>query len=246
MALKRIAAAAALFAVSALCASAHAENLQVLSTGPEGIIDRPHTIAELETGIIALPNAPLSPSRQGGETPFGSIGKGDATVLVGMHLLYRWSRQFAVGAGFLLGPLPTSTTEYGGNANLSRKHARSYLLVNTELRYIPFHSKRFEAWFGMTAGGVVVSDRYSTDTEQVPAILGVPDVTIRTEGYTIGVEAGGSWMFSDRWVAGVILRTDRWFLPNSQQCSPIGDCGTLTGSVESVQFGLTIGYKIPL
>jgi len=227
---------------------AHAENTsRVLTTTSEGIVDRPHTVAELEGGIIALPNAPISSSQRGGETPFGTIGKGDATVVVGMHLLYRASRELAFGAGFLFGPQPTSDTQYGGATGLKRSHARSYLLVGGELRYIPLRSKTLEGWVGLTAGGVIIADRFSTDTgEKVPAILGTPDVTVRTEGFTVGVEVGGSWMFADRWVTGIILRTDRWILPNSQQCSPIGDCGTLTGTVESIQFGITIGYRIPL
>ncbi|HWL86677.1 MAG TPA: hypothetical protein VNO21_12795 [Polyangiaceae bacterium] len=247
MALNRAWPVAFVFAAILFSGSARAENTQVLTTGPEGIIDRPHTIAELEAGIIALPNAPISASTHGGDTPFGTIGKGDATVLVGMHLLYRASRQFAFGAGFLLGPFPTSDPQYGGTTGLERTHARSYLLLGTELRYIPFHSRRLEAWVGLTAGGVIVSDRFTTNAgDKVPSILGTPNVTIRTEGFTVGVEIGASWTFTDRWVAGLILRTDRWILPHSQQCDPLGDCGTLTGSVESVQFGLTIGYKIPL
>ncbi|WP_394843356.1 hypothetical protein LZC95_40700 [Pendulispora brunnea] len=227
---------------------AYAENTsRVPTTSPESLVGRPHTIAELEAGIIALPNAPISRRQEGGETPFGTIGKGDATVLVGMHLLYRASPAFAFGAGFLLGPQPTSDTQYGGQTGLKRSHARSYLLVGGELRYIPFRSKTLEAWFGLTVGGVIIADRFSTDTgEKVPAILGVPAVTVRTEGYTVGVEVGGSWVFADRWVAGIIARTDRWKLPDSPQCTAIGDCGTLTGTVESIQFGLTIGYRIPL
>ncbi|WP_394826254.1 hypothetical protein [Pendulispora albinea] len=248
MALKRIAVFTSSVLASCLLGGiAHAENTRVVNTTSEGIFDRPHTIAEIEAGIITLPNAPISSSQRGGETPFGTIGKGDATVLVGLHLLYRASKEFAFGAGFLLGPQPTSDSQYGGAIGLKRSHARSYLLLGTELRYIPIRSKTLEGWLGLTAGGVIIADRFSTETpEKVPAILGTPDVTVRTEGFTIGAELGGSWMFADRWALGAILRTDRWILPNSQQCTAIGDCGTLTGTVSSVQFGLTIGYRIPL
>ena len=226
---------------------AHAQNTSVPSTSAESVVGRPYTVAELEAGIIALPNAPISRQQRGGDTPFGTIGKGDATVVGGIHLLYRASPLFAFGAGFLVAPLPTSDAQYGGQTGLKRSHARSYLLVNAELRYIPFRTKTLEGWFGLTVGGVVVADRFSTDTgEKVPAILGVPDVTVRTEGFTAGIQIGGSWVFADRWVLGMIARTDLWFLPDSPQCSAIGDCGTLRGTVESIQFGLTIGYRIPL
>src|SRR5262245_11392966 len=71
------------------------------STGEEvldRIIDRPHTVAELEAGIIALPNAPISQGQRGGDTPLPfveKIGRGDATMQTGIHVLYRWSRSYA-------------------------------------------------------------------------------------------------------------------------------------------------------
>ncbi|MEO8797486.1 MAG: hypothetical protein ABI551_06345, partial [Polyangiaceae bacterium] len=70
--------------------------------------------------------------------------------------------------------------------------------------------------------------------------------TMRTEGYAVGIEVGAAWLFSDRWIAGLALRTDRWILPSSPQCSPIGDCTTLSGVVDAFELGLTIGYRIPL
>ncbi len=208
---------------------------------------RPHTIAEIEAGIIALPNAPISPSQRGGNTPIGGIGKGDATLMTGLHLLYRGAPEWAVGAGFLFGPSPTTDTQYGGLGNLPRTHARNYLLVGAEGRYVPFATRKLEAWVGMNLGGVIIADRFTTETgDKVPTILGTRDVTIRTEGYALGVQAGGSWMFAERWVLGLSLRGDRWFLPSSAQCSTIGDCATLTGSVVAFETGLTIGYRIPL
>lgn len=245
----RALATAALAALAALPTTARAEGATTTANASEigGLIARPHTIAELEAGIIALPNAPISSGQRGGDTPLGTIGRGDATVLVGMHLLYRASQEFAIGAGFMMGPSPTSDSQYGGLSGLPRSHARSYLLMNSEIRYIPYHSKAIEAWVGLTAGGVVISDRFVTDSApRVPTVLGTRDVTVRTEGFSIGVQAGASWMFADRWVAGLIARADRWILPNAQQCTPIGDCGTLTGTVEAFQFGLTIGYRLPL
>ena len=56
------------------------------------IIDRPHTIAELELGGIALPTAPISQKQTSGDI---SILRGDVTVQTGIHILYRWNRDFA-------------------------------------------------------------------------------------------------------------------------------------------------------
>ena len=36
------------------------------------------------------------------------------------------------------------------------------------------------------------------------------------------------------------------WLPQEPQCSPIGDCATLTGAVQAIEFGLKIGYRLPL
>jgi hypothetical protein len=212
------------------------------------LIDRPHTIAELEAGFIALPTAPISRAQQGGSTPFlGTIGKGDATLLTGMHLLYRGDREWAIGAGAMFAPRPTSDNRSGGLGAVSRTFSRSYLLLGGEGRYVPLHLRWVEGWVGLTAGGVIIADRFHTDAgDRVPVILGTKEVTVRTEGFAVGVQAGGSWMFAERWVAGMAFRADRWLLPNSPQCTPIGDCATLTGTVEAIEVGLTIGYRIPL
>ena len=229
---------------------AQAQNEPAVTSAPPGTIaptDRPHTVAELEAGIIALPNAPISPGQSGGQTPLGTIGKGDATIQTGLHLLYRAAPELAFGAGFLFGPAPTSDDEYGGLRGLSRTHSRSYLLLGTEGRYIPLRTKSIEAWVGLTAGGVVIADRFVTNAgDKVPTILGTPEVTLHTEGFALGVQAGVTWLFAERWLAGADARTARWLLPNSPQCSPIGDCTTLTGTVAAFEFGITIGYRIPL
>lgn len=212
------------------------------------IIDRPHTVAELEAGIIALPNAPISTGQRGGDTPIvGKIGRGDATLQTGIHVLYRWNRSFAIGAGALFAPRPTSDEQYGGLSSLRRTHARSYFFLGMEGRYIPIHFRDFEAWVGLSTGAVIVADRFTTETgKDVPAILGTPDVTIRTEGFAVGAQLGGSYYLSENWIAGANLRGYHWVLPDARQCSSIGDCSTLNGTVQVFEFGLTIGYRLPL
>ena len=213
------------------------------------LINRPHTVAEFEAGIIALPNAPISNGQRGGSAPI-TIGKGDATIQTGLHLLYRARDDFAFGAGFLFAPAPTADEEYGGLSGLKRTHARSYLLFGAEGRYIPLHFKSFEGWVGLTAGGVVIADRFTTEAsdpvDRVPAILGTRQVTVRTEGFAFGVQTGANYVFADRWVVGADFRLDRWLLPTSPQCTPIGDCATLSGTVAAFELGLTIGYRLPL
>jgi hypothetical protein len=215
----------------------------------QSLLDRAHTVAELEAAIIALPSAPISASNRGGGTPLGTIGSGDATVQTGVHLLYRATREWAFGAGALFAPRPTSDSNYGGGSGLPRTHRRSYLFLGGEFRYFPFRSRWFEGWFGMTAGAVIIGDRFTTDNApQVPSILGTNEVTVSTEGFALGVQAGADYLLNDNFVIGLTLRADRWVLPAEKpsSCDALGDCPTLAGSVDAFEVGLTFGYRIPL
>ena len=204
-------------------------------------------MAELEAGIIALPTAPISAGQSGGDTPFGTLGRGDATMQTGLHVLYRWDRSWAAGAGVLFAPFPTSDTEYGGLRSLPRTHSRSYFFIGGEGRYIPLHYKFLEAWVGVSVGGVVIADRFKTDAgDKVAPILGTKEVTVRTEGFAFGVQFGGNYYLSENWIAGLNFRAYRWILPETPRCSSIGDCATLSGNVEALELGLTIGYRLPL
>jgi hypothetical protein len=217
------------------------------------LIDRPHTIAELELGVIALPTAPISVANRGGDTPLGGLGKGDATLQTGIHLLYRAGRDWAIGAGAFFAPKPTSDSNFTAASGLTRTHTRSYLFMGGEGRYFPVRYRWVEAWVGLSAGAIIIADRFATSGEGVPVILGQREYTVRTEGFAFGVQAGGDYMITDTWVLGLALRADRWLLPNAgpdpkrdPACSSIGDCPTLTGAVEAFVVGITIGYRIPL
>ena len=214
---------------------------------PLTITERRHTMAVLEGGIIALPNAPISASQRGGSVPFTTVGHGDATIQTGVRLLYRGGKDWIIGVGALFGPAPTTDSEYGGLKQLPRTHARDYMVFSGEGRYIPIRTGSFEGWVGLQAGGVVVGDRFTTEAgDDVPSIVGKKEVTINTEGFMVGIQAGLNWNFAERWGAGVVVRGNQWILPSSATCSPIGDCSTLQGSVQSFDAGLSIGYRIPL
>jgi opacity protein-like surface antigen len=212
----------------------------------EYLISRPHTIMELEGGIIALPGAPISNAQRGGDTPIGRVGRGDATMQAGAHVLYRFNKNYVIGAGVIFSPFGTSDDQYGGGSHLSRTHTRSYLFLGAEGRYVPLRYKSFEGWAGVSVGGVIVADRFHTEAPVVPPILGVPDVTIRTEGFALGLQVGATYYISENWIAGANLRGYDWILPEGRQCSPIGDCATLAGSLQVFELGLTIGYRLPL
>jgi hypothetical protein len=166
-------------------------------------------------------------------------------------LLYRATRDWAIGAGALFAPRPTSDTNYGGASGLTRTHSRSYLSLGGEGRYFPFRSRLVEAWLGVTVGAIIVADRFATETAPaVPSILGTNTVTSSTEGFAVGAQIGADYLITDQWVLGLTLRGDGWILPGAtgQQaaCDPIRDCPTLAGPVAAFEVGLGVGYRIPL
>ncbi len=220
------------------------------SAGARGTLrtlERPHTIAEFEAGVIALPTAPISPGRIGGDTPLlKNIVRGDATLQTGLHVLYRWSRDYAIGAGALFAPSPTSDSDYDNRGGLRRAHSRSYLFFGIEGRYSPLVNERFEVWLGLSSGAVIVADRFSTDGEDIPGILGKRELTIRTEGLAVGAQLGANYNISERVFVGSTFRGYHWILPGDPRCSPIGDCATLSGAVHAFELGLKFGYRVPL
>ncbi len=244
--------AAAAWLVTLMPGTSRAQDPQEPPPGHSSLLDRPHTVAEFEAGILALPGAPISAAYRGGATPIGRVGNGDATLQTGLHLVYRPTRDWAIGAGALFAPRPTNDRNYyGGASALPRSHARSYLLLGGELRYFPIHSRWIEVWFGVTAGAVIVGDRYATESApQVPSILGTNTVTTSTGGAAVGGQIGADYLVTDQWVLGLTVRGNAWLLPTQQRFSPacdsIGDCPTLSGTVAAVEVALGVGYRIPL
>ncbi len=215
------------------------------------LLDRSHTVAEAEAGIIALPTAPISLQNRGGKTPIGPVGNGDATIEVGAHILYRADRAWALGAGVTFAPKPTSDPNYGGAGKLVRTHSRSYLFLGGEVRYFPFRSRWIEFWLGATGGTIVIADRFTTnDAPTVPAVLGTNQITVNTGGLALGGQTGLDYLIPDRLKVGLAVGGDAWLLPNqnnqTSSCDAIGDCPTLHGAVAAFELGVTIGYRIPL
>jgi hypothetical protein len=210
--------------------------------------DRPHTVAEFNLGVLVLPGAPISPGSRGGDVvALGAIGKGDATLLLGLQAFVRPHRTWAFGAGARFGPSPTSDDQYGGQSGLSRTHSRSYFSLGVEARYIPLRAASLEGYFGLHAGGVIIADRFVTnDGPKVPSILGERAVTVATQGLSVGLSLGGQWHLTEHWTAGFGARPSLWFIPEAPACLPIGDCATLIGRIFAVEVSLSLGYRLPL
>jgi len=216
------------------------------------LLDRAHTVAEAEAGIIALPTAPISKSNRGGSTPLGAVGNGDATIEIGAHILYRADRAWAIGAGATFAPNPTSDHNYtGGASSLIRTHSRSYLFLGGEVRYFPFRTRWVEFWVGATAGTIIVADRFTNNSAPaVPSLLGTNQITVETGGLSLGGQTGLDYLITDSFKAGLSVRGDWWLLPDQanqfSSCDALGDCPTLHGAVAAFELGVSVGYRIPL
>ncbi len=254
MALKRAAAMAFASAALFVAPAASADDQVINVEDHEGndawlrFITRKHLIAMIEAGIIVLPNAPVSQSTYGGSVPFTQVGSGDATIQLGIHIIYRPFRDWSFGANFLFDPSPTSSAlESPSDPTLSREHTRAYFFAGGEGRFIPLHWRSIEGFIGAQTGVVIVADRFTTNAGiPKPSIFGEREVSLSSEGFYIGAQLGLDWYISDKVVAGLVSRYNHWLLPEQPKCSPIGDCTSLQGNVDSIDFGFTLGYRINL
>jgi hypothetical protein len=246
-------------AAAAVMAPATAAADDVTARSHVSELDRPHTVAELEAGVIVLPDAPISAANRGGNTllpgPFRTVGNGDATVQTGVHLLYRATPEWSVGAGAIFAPNPTTDPNASGGLakGLQRSHSRSYLFLGGEGRFTPLRLGSFEGWIGLTAGAIIVADRFTTNSAPTePSLLGTNEVTVDSGGFAFGLQTGAEYLFLDRLTVGLTLRADQWFLPSQRSsfstssCDAFGECPTLTGRVAAFELGLSIGYHVPL
>lgn len=211
---------------------------------PSGTVapDRLTGMAEFGLGWLVLPGAEVCV-----EASISGCSRGDSSLGLEAWQIFRANRSFAAGAGLLLGLTPTTAPPREDPPGVSRDHARRYFTVEATGRYYAFTAPTFEAWAGLSGGLVVVSDRFeSTRGQSDKALVGPRGVTIRTEGYTVGVAAGAAYLFTESWSLGAALRYGSWFLPEEPASSPFGDEASLRGQVNLISFGINLGYRVPL
>jgi len=204
-------------------------------------VDRLNGMAEVGLGWLLLPGANVCAE------PSFACSEGDSSLDVEAWQLFRVRRSFAAGAGIALGLTPTTDAPREDPPGVSRDHARRYLTVEAIARYYPINAETWEAWVGLTSGLVVVSDRFeSTAGQSDKALVGPRGVTIRTEGYTVGLAVGGAYLLSPNWALGASLRYGSWFLPETPARSPFGDEASLRGQNNVFSAALTLAYRVPL
>jgi hypothetical protein len=229
---------------AALATTAIARQARAEGAPHEGAFDRPYTVAQLGVGLLTLPAADVCLSSLNGRT----CTKGDNSIELDFWQLYRANRFFAIGAGASVALVPVTDNPPSPDPTIDRTHTRSYFLVEAQGRYYFVRAETFEAWLGITAGGVIVSDRYSIDLVQksTAAIIGPNASTVRTEGGALGALLGSSWHFAPNWAFGFSVRYMQWFLPHDPATTVFLDRATLTGEQRAFNFGISVSYRIAL
>jgi hypothetical protein len=203
---------------------------------------RPQGMAEFGLGWLLLPGANVCSGPN-----ITSCTKGDSSLDLDAWQLFRPDPRFALGAGIVLGLTPTSDAPSNDPPGVQRDHTRRYLTIEGTARYFPFLTPRWEGWVGLTSGLIVMSDRFESTAGQTDkAIVGPRGVTIRTEGFTVGLAAGASWLFAENWALSGTARYGSWFLPSTPNRDPFGDEASLRGQNNVFSLGISIGYRVPL
>jgi hypothetical protein len=203
--------------------------------------DRPYTVAQLGVGLLTLPAADVCIRGR-------ACTKGDNSIELDFWQLYRANRYFAIGAGATVAIVPVTDNPPSPDPRIDRTHSRSYFLVEAQGRYYAVRAETFEAWIGITAGGVIVSDRYAIDRDEktTAAIIGPRASTVRTEGGAVGGLLGANWSFAPNWALGFNARYMQWFLPDNPAKTIFLDTATLTGEQRAFNFGISCSYRIAL
>jgi hypothetical protein len=236
-------AALAGLAVAAPSVTARADDTTVaLRAAAARESDRPHTIADANSGFLLLPGALVCPES------LSTCKRGEFSFAVGLQNLYRFG-PFGIGAGIQWATTLRSDAA-GGDPSLQREHSRSYFLVEAQFRYYFLRSKAWEFWAGGTGGLVVVDDSWTTIANRDPTsqveLLGNYAETLGTEGLTLGAGASAEWTFLPNWSFGPSLLYSSWFLPTTRKISPTLDVASLAGRLDVIDVGIRIAYHIAL
>jgi hypothetical protein len=226
------------YCLAAFGASLSASPARAEIVAPSEPIDRPYTVAQLGVGLLTLPAADVCLRGR-------PCTKGDNSIELDFWQLYRANRHFAVGAGATVALVPVTDNP---PSPVPRTHTRSYFLVEATTRYYLVRAPTFEGWLGLTAGGVIVSDRYGVDRDEMSmaAIIGPRASTVRTEGGAIGALLGANWSFAPNWALGINARYMQWFLPHQAATTVFLDRASLTGEQSALNVGISCSYRIAL
>ncbi len=203
-------------------------------------VEQPTGTAEFGFGWLTLPGAEVCVERDP-----DICREGDSSLALEAWQVFRPRSVFAVGAGIMLGLTPTDAPR-SDPEGVDRDHTRSYMTVESGGRYYPYVGQTFEAYVGLNAGLAVVSDTFTVRGAYPNdhAMVGRRGVTIRTEGFAIGVGGGAAYQFARSWLVGANIRYGSWFFPKEPETNPLGDEASLAGQNSVIVLGLNLAYRV--
>jgi hypothetical protein len=236
--------------VTTLTASPRSAEAQETDTvafsGPDADPERVRGMAEFGVGMLTLPGARVCVAGDEATT----CSRGDTSLMLEAWQLVRPRRVLALGAGITFGVIPTEDAVPVASGHIERDHRRGYFTGEAIARYYPVLHGRFEGWVGLTAGLAVVGDTFTSSSpaaqESDKAFYGPRGVTIRTEGYTMGLALGATYSFAEDWYFGGNFRLGSWFLPQQPERDALGDEASLTGRTAMFVLGLNVAYRVAL
>lgn len=195
----------------------------------------PHAAIEFGVGVLALPDALICTS--------SDCDRGDLSLELDAWPLFRPSRYFAVGAGVTLALTPVQNPPQR-ETELARSSSRRYFMAEGIGRYYFAYSPTFEAWCGLSTGLVVVSDNFTTESDDSEiALVSTTGANIATEGLTLGLATGVAFRTSKTLKIGGLLRVANWFLPERPEVIAFLDRASLTGRVTMINLALNLSYS---
>jgi len=203
-----------------------------------------HGKAEVGLGLLGLPTANVCTNRA-----LITLGckRGDSSPMLELWQLFRPNPLFAAGAGITIGLFPITDAPKQEAEGIARNHRRGYFSAEAIARFYLLHGPVWEAWVGGTGGLVVVSDTYSSRNNTTDrAYIGPRGITIRTEGYTLGVATGVNKYLTEYWTVGAGIRYGLWSLPKEPASDSLKDQASLAGRVATIVIGINVGYRLPL
>jgi hypothetical protein len=204
-------------------------------SGERDYFAHPYGLVEFGIGVLALPDAKLC----GGDA---GCDKGDISLEVDAWPLFRASPTFAVGAGMTLALIPMQDVPRQ-NTRFSREHSRRYFIAEGIGRYYFIHGPALEIWSGISAGLIVVSDNFRTQSAEsnVP-LVGSDSANIATEGLSLGLGTGVTFGVNPHLQVGATLRFANWYLPPDRQVIAFGEEASLSNRVTMLNLSLTVAY----
>jgi len=157
--------------------------------------------------------------------------------------LFGVNQRFAVGAAASLALTPFSRVP-ADPEGVEREHARVYLMADMVGRMNQLVYPNYRGFLLASTGLVVISDTYrSLRGVTDRALVGPRGVTLRTEGFGVGVGFGIETWLSSLTTLGGKIHSGLWLLPSERATDALGDHASMSGVNSFVMVTLGVGLS---